>query len=347
MTLDLKQLPHDPDLLREIVLDLATQLDAHERRLQRVQHILELMLMWRFGRKSEKLDDRQMFLFAVRYEAQGGDPDALQAELQADLAGKSDVMDVFEPAKKRRGHGRKPLPQALKRERIEYELSEAERACPQCRKPMRQIGEEISERLVYVPATLKVIEESRAKYGCKCRGSLKTAPKPGQPIEKGLAGASLLAQVAVSKYADHCPLHRQEGIFRRHGAELSRKTMCGWMRQTAELLTPLYERLKGAALTSKVVQTDDTPVAVLDRALTKTRTGRLWTSVGENATVYDYTPTRARAGPDEFPKEYRGYLQADAYPAYDGLYEDAERGLVEVGCWRMRGGNSTKPGPAI
>jgi len=162
---------------------------------------------------------------------------------------------------------------------------------------------------------------------------LKTAPKPAQPIEKGLAGASLLAQVAVSKYADHCPLHRQEVIFRRHGAELSRKTMCGWMGQTADLLEPLYERLRTAALASKVVQTDDTPVKVLDPELTKTRTGRIWTYVGEGATVYDYTPTRKGEGPEQFLKDYRGYLQADAYGGYDALYKKPERGLVEVACW--------------
>lgn len=108
--------------------------------------------------------------------------------------------------------------------------------------------------------------------------------------------------------ATRCPLHRQEAIFRRHGLELSRKTMCGWMRQTADLLAPLYERLKALALNSKVVQTDDTPVMVLDPGLPKTRTGRIWTYVGEQATVYDYTPRRKREGPELFLKQYRGYL---------------------------------------
>jgi len=117
---------------------------------------------------------------------------------------------------------------------------------------------------------------------------------------------------------------------------LSRKTMCGWMRQTADLLAPLYERLKEQALASKVVQTDDTPGMVLDRALPKTRTGRIWTYVGDldhRATVYDYTATRKREGPNLFLKGYRGYLQADAYAGYDHLYQEAERGIVEVGCW--------------
>jgi len=108
------------------------------------------------------------------------------------------------------------------------------------------------------------------------------------------------------------------------------------MRQTADLLAPLYERLKEQALASKVVQTDDTPVAVLDRALQKTRTGRIWTYVGDldhGATVYDYTATRKREGSNLFLKGYRGYLQADAYAGYDHLYQEAERGIVEVGCW--------------
>jgi transposase len=338
VALDFNNLPDNPEVLRQMVIELATQLDAHERRLARVQNILEQLLRWRFGQKREKIDERQLFLFAVELEATGGDVKDLIAELEQDQEPKPDD-DNQPPASgaaekpKPGGHGRRRLPKTLLRERIEYELSEAERECPHCAATMPRMGEEVSERLEYVPASLKVVEEVRAKYACSCGGALKTAPKPAQPIEKGLAGASLLAQVAVSKYADHCPLHRQEVIFRRHGAELSRKTMCGWMRQTADLLAPLYERLKTRALASKVVQTDDTPVMVLDPALPKTRTGRIWTYVGEGATVYDYTPTRKRDGPERFLKDYRGYLQADAYGGYDQLYVKPERGLVEVACW--------------
>lgn len=334
--IDPGKLPANPDVLRQMVVDLAAQLDAHERRFQRVQNILQQLLRWRFGPKREKLDERQMFLFAVQWEAEGKTAQQLAGELGLDeedpLAGAEDDPAEKKPARPR-GHGRKPQPRTLTRERIEHELTEAERQCPQCARTMRRIGEEVSERLEYVPASLKVIEEARAKYACSCGGALKTAPKPEQPIEKGSAGASVLAQVAVAKYADHCPLHRQEGIFRRHGADISRKTMCGWMRQTAELLAPLHERLKAQALNSKVVQTDDTPVAVLDPQLPKTRTGRIWTYVGEKATAYDYTPTRKRDGPERFLKDYRGYLQADAYAGYDQLYAKPERGVVEVGCF--------------
>ncbi len=109
------------------------------------------------------------------------------------------------------------------------------------------------------------------------------------------------------------------------------------MRQSADLLTPLYARLKQFVLSSKVVGTDDTPVKVLDRSLVgTTRKGRFWPYLGDRnhvAAVFDYTPTRERAGPERFLKGYRGYLQADAYVAYDSFFTNSARGMVEVACW--------------
>ena len=131
------------------------------------------------------------------------------------------------------------------------------------------------------------------------------------------------------------PLHRQEAIFARQGVDLSRQTMCDWMRQCAELVSPLVDLMKERVLSSKVVQTDDTPVPVLDPELPRTRTGRIWTYVGDALhpyTVYDYTPNRCREGPDEFLKDFHGYLQADAYSGYDQIYKEAERGITEVAC---------------
>jgi transposase len=142
--------------------------------------------------------------------------------------------------------------------------------------------------------------------------------------------------VAVSKYGDHLPLHRQEAIFGRQGVELSRQTMADWMRACADLVSPLYELMKQQVLDSKAIQTDDTPVPVLDPDLPHTRTGRIWTYVGDDQhpyTVYDYTPTRSRDGPEEFLKAFRGSLQADAYSGYDHFYEEPERGIEEVACW--------------
>jgi transposase len=215
-----------------------------------------------------------------------------------------------------------------------HDLAEKEKHCSACQQDLRPIGEESSERYEYIPAQLTVIEDICKKYACAC--TVKTATKPSQPIEKSTAGASLLAQVIVAKTADHLPLHRQEKIFERHGVDISRKTMGGWLAQCADLLKPLYGSMKEVLFQSKVIGTDDTSVKVLDVKLPFARTGRIWPYYGDPdhpVILYDYTATRERAGPEEFLKGYRGYLQADAYGGYDAFFKDPARGLIEVGCW--------------
>jgi transposase len=248
----------------------------------------------------------------------------------------SEPVPAAEENAKPKGHGRRRLPKHLERKQVVYDLKEDEKQCPHCPRKMNHIGDEVSERLEYIPASLHVIEEVCRKYACEKGCTVVTAQKPMQPIEKGLPGPGLLSHVAVSKYADHLPLFRQTGMFERHGITLSRSTMCDWMAACAELVKPLYLLMKEKVLSSKAVQTDDTPVAVFDPDLTKTRLGRIWTYVGDNDhpyTVYDYTPTRCRDGPVEFLKEFNGYLQADAYSGYEVLYSDPKRDVTEVACW--------------
>jgi len=321
--IDRDKLPQDLDGCHAMIAELIGELDANERRLRRVQHQLEKLLRWRYGPRRERVDENQLFMFAVALA--GTDRDIPPAQ--------------EEPAPRERrgkGHGRRPLPKHLERRRVEYDLGEEEKHCPQCRGELKAIGEEVSERLEYVPASFYVIEEVRRKYACKKGCTVVAAQKPMQPIEKGLPGPGLLAHVAVSKYADHLPLHRQEGIFKREGVELSRKTMCDWMGRCAELVHPLFGEMKRRVLASKVLQTDDTPVGVLDPEVTRTKTGRIWTYVGDGDhpyTVYDYTPDRSRDGPDTFLEDFSGFLQADAYSGYEGLYRDPRRDITEVACW--------------
>ena len=112
----------------------------------------------------------------------------------------------------------------------------------------------------------------RLKYACDC--TVKAADKPAQPIEKSTAGASVLAQMIVSKFADHLPLYRQERIFARYGVDISRKTMGGWLPPVTGLLEPLYPAAKKVLFESKVIGADDTGVKVLDPKLPFARTGR-------------------------------------------------------------------------
>jgi transposase len=330
---DSKHLPEDPKVLQQMVLDLIAQLDRECTERNKIEVLLRELLDARRNRKSEQLSTDQLALFAVAWQAR-------QAEAEPTKPKDSDDDDpnanpgAGESAPKKRKGGRQALARHLKRERIVHDLAEEEKHCSTCQQSLRPIGEESSERYEYIPAQLTVIEDICKKYACAC--TVKTATKPSQPIEKSTAGASLLAQVIVAKTADHLPLHRQEKIFERHGVDISRKTMGGWLAQCADLLKPLYGSMKEVLFQSKVIGTDDTSVKVLDVKLPFARTGRIWPYSGDAAhpvILYDYTATRERAGPEKFLKGYRGYLQADAYGGYDAFFKDPARGLIEVGCW--------------
>jgi transposase len=321
--IDRNSLPNDPAILQQMLVDLTTQLDKTNR-------LLRQLLEAKHATRSEQLsaDQLHLFLQQLSTDKDGGSA----ANNDDDVPPAADSGDDKGAGRPR---GRRPLAPHLKRQRVEHDLSEAEKHCTECKQDLRLIGEETSERYEYIPAKFLVIEDVCKKYACEC--TVKTATKPPQPIAKSAAGASLLAQVIVGKFADHLPVHRQGKMLRRLGVDIPDQTMCGWLRQTAELLTPLHERLKDFVLSSKVTGTDDTPVRVLDRSLKgTTRKGRFWPYTGDRehpAVVFDYTPTRERAGPEQFLEDYRGYLQADAYVAYDSFFTDPERGLTEVACW--------------
>jgi transposase len=220
MPVDPKTLPEDALVLKQMLVDVTAQLDRTER-------LLRQLLEAKTGRSSEQLSREQLVLFAQ--EAGIGLP-------EPPLPEESQDEDDDPPAEASNNNtsaprGRRPLAKHLKRERVEHDLAESEKHCADCGQDLRRIGEETSERYEYVPAQMKVIEEACLKYACVC--TVKTAGKPAQPIEKSTAGASLLAQVIVAKWADHLPLHRQAKIFLRHGVELSDHTMGDWMRQCA------------------------------------------------------------------------------------------------------------------
>jgi transposase len=199
---------------------------------------------------------------------------------------------------------------------------------------MEKFGEEVSEEVDIIPAQVKVLQHVRHKYACKgCQEGVKTAAGPAKVVEGGAASAGTVAAVIVEKYGDHKPLYRQSVGLARVGQEISRGTLCGWTGQGAERLRPLYDWVKLDVVKSLFMNTDDTPVRVLEPGLGRTRLGRFWEYDGDDRhpwTVWDYTANRQRAGPEEFLKNYKGGLQADAYPGYDRLYA---AGVWEIACW--------------
>jgi transposase len=319
-------LPTDPDDLRQYCAQLLSELGDKQQLIDKLTHQLALFRRYLYGRRSEHLDPAQLLLeFASWVQAQETVAAAPAVPTPAPPA----------PAPPRPGHGRTPLPALLPRRRVEHRLPEARCTCTACGTRLVKIGEEMSEQLDYQPASLFVTEHVRFTYACQvCEGTVVTAERPAAPIEKGRPGPGLLAQVVTAKYADHLPLNRQTEIFARHGVPLARQTLCDWVAAAADVLTPLYEDLKAAVLTSTVLHTDDTVVPVLDRNRTDTREGRLWVYVGDGRPadlVYDYTADRTRAGPIAFLGDFHGYLQADAYAGYDAVYATGR--IVEVACW--------------
>ena len=175
------------------------------------------------------------------------------------------------------------------------------------------------------------------KYACpKCRDGVASPPVPPKPIPGGIAGPGLVSFVVVSKFADHLPLYRLEDILTRHGVYLSRSTLCDWVRNAATLLEPLAELQKTLVLQSPILWTDDTPVTVLGGEKPGSTKGRFWVYIGDAEhpySVYDFTMSRSRDGPAAFLEDYRGFLQADAYGGYDGIYLGSNGTIVEVACW--------------
>jgi len=291
---------------------LRQQLDALCRRL--------------YGKTSERVNPDQLRLaFAQLANEPGASTDPVEMD-----SGERPGPDKRRRA--RRPGGRRPLPAHLPRRRVEVDVPEADKTCA-CGHVKTRIGETVSEKLEFVPASLHVIETARLKYACgHCHAGVVEAPAPPQAVEKALAAEGLLAHVVVSKYVDHLPLYRQSRIFLREGVDVSRSTLCGWVADVAAALAPIGDQLRREIVAASYLHTDDTPITILEDGV-GSRTGRLWTYLDRlgSQVVFAATETRARAGPEAFLADFTGDLQADAYTGYDALFATGR--IREIGCW--------------
>ncbi len=320
-----KELP-DLDSL-DIQALKALLLAAHSEIENLKLFILKLKRM-QFGPRSEKLD-RHIEQLELRLE----DLEAHQAAVDPapSPAAIEHIVEARKPA-------RRPLPAELPRE-VET-LAPKEQACPDCGGTLRMLGEDVAETLEYVPARFKVIRTVRRKLSCACCSRIVQEPAPHRVIDRGLAGPGLLAQVLVSKYADHLPLYRQSEIYARLGVDLERSTLADWVGGASRMLSPLVEALQRYVLGAEKLHGDDVPVPVLAPGKGKTKTGRLWTYVRDDrpagsaapaAVWFAYSADRKSEHPAAHLKNYRGILQADGYAGFQQLYESG--GIVEAACW--------------
>ena len=322
-------LPDDVEILKRLVLgrdETIAKLLAEIARLKR----------WRFGRSAERID-------AALAQLQLSLDDLL---LPADpVLPDQEVVPIEESTQKQPS---KPVPRLrrvprafpahLPREIIVHAPSSC--TCPDCGSAMRKLGEDISELLDFIPSYFKVIRHVRPKLSCAHCSRVIQLPAPSRPIERGMPAPGLLAQVIVAKYADHCPLYRQQGIYRRSGVDLDRATLADWVAGVSGLVEPLVARVGRYVLAAEKVHADDTPVPVLDPGRGKTKTGRVWTYVRDDrpagshdppAVWYRYSPDRKAEHPGLHLHKFCGILQADAYSGFSPLYESGR--ILEASCW--------------
>ena len=314
----------DLDTARALIATLHEQLTKSQHEIAALRHQLDVLCQRLFGKKSERVDPRQL---ALALEQLANEPGPVSQPIEMD-SGETPVRAHA----RRRPSGRRPLPAHLPRRRVEIDVADADKYC-RCGHLKTRLGESVSEKLEYEPASFVVIETVRAKYACPhCHEGVVEAPLPPQAIDKSLAGEGLLAHVVVSKYVDHLPLHRLEGIFAPDGIDLARTTLCGWVADVATALTPIGDQLRREITAATYLQTDDTSVTVLDERGGSFK-GRLWTYLDPlcRQVVFDATMTHERDGPETFLARFRGVLQADAYSGYDALYHSGH--VVEIGCW--------------
>jgi transposase len=346
LQVDPTTLPDDAALLKSLVAQLFAELQSRDGRISDLEHRMSLLLRKLYGSKSEKLDPRQTSLFDLLTAAV---EDQTTVASNAPPAAPDDSSPDEMPtssAKQRPGHGRRRLPDQLQRREVEHDLTAAEKEALGGAANLVVIGREVTEQLEWEPSCLYVIRHVQLTYARRqllpesgltlAEQNVVTASKPPQPIDGGLPGPGLLAQVLTSKYADHIPLHRFQRISARHGVELSRQTTCGWAMQCADLFHLLYELMIDEVLESYAVNTDDTPVKIRDAQRKLKHTGYFHPYVGDvrhPLIVFDYTPDHSRDGPQKFLRNYRGYLQADASSIYDGLFNRPDQLILEVGCW--------------
>jgi transposase len=288
-------------LLQHLVRNMAAAVEHRDGEIERLKSIIKTLQRAQFGRRSERLDPDQLAL-------------ALE-DIDSDLAREEEKRPPREKQAGERPSRRKALPGHLSREEVRVDIESM--ICTYCGGALHVMGESVSEMLDWVPAQLRVIRTIRPKYACRICETVSQAPAPERPIAGGLATPALLAQVLVSKYCDHTPLYRQSQIFARHGIDLTRSTLAGWVGGACWWLEALRERLARNVFASDHLFADDTPVPVLDPGRGRTKTGRLsvyareqraWGGPEPPAAIYVYAPDRKAERPASHLEQFTGVL---------------------------------------
>ncbi|TDG10145.1 IS66 family transposase, partial [Paracraurococcus ruber] len=341
-------LPEDPAALRAMLLaalaerdsiaaerdSLAAERDALAERNERLRHLLEKLRRMQFGPRSERLPQDQLQFAFEEAEASLASNDAEAEKRSPDLRKKN-------ADRRRKGRGRLPahLP------RVEQVLMPESTACPCCRGAMVEIGCDTAERFDVIPVQFRALVTRRPKFACRaCPGVVVQAPAPARLVEGGMPTEAAVAHVAVARYADHMPLHRQSQALARQGIEIGRDVLAGWMGAAAFEVRPVVVRLREILHGSVRLFADETTMPVLDPGRGRTKKGyawaiarddRPWAGTDPPAVVFHYAPGRGAEHARDLLAGYTGLLQCDGYAAYNSLAAPKDGGAAAtlVYCW--------------
>ena len=323
---DLNRLSNEQ--LRALTADLFDRMENKDRALihrdaviEKLTHEVAILKRHKFAQRSEQLDAVQGNLLD---ELIDGDLSAIEAEL-------AKLAPAEAPTKAKKQPKRAPLPPELPRTLIHHEPENTQCRCG-CQ--LKRVGEDVSEKLDYVPGEFTVERHIRGKWACEQCETLIQAPVPPQVINKGIPTAGLLAQVLVAKYSDYLPLYRQERIFGRAGLTIPRSTLAAWVGTCGVQLQPLVDALRNVLLQHNVLHADETPVSMLAPGKKKTHRAYVWayctTPFSDlSGVIYEFAPSRAGEHARSFLGDWQGKLVCDDYSGYKAGFN---KGITEIGC---------------
>ena len=313
----------------------------YEEEVERLNEMLSSLTRSKYGKKSERYESQEQMVF--------NEAEVLTKNLKPELSdeiiidGKGDVVDhaakekeitVKEHTKKVRGH-RKPLPKELEREVVKLELPESEQISADGVTPLKIIGYEVSEKLVYEPAVVKVLEIHRAKYGVEAGDYEKTAPHVPAIIPRSFVTPELAASIIAKKYAYGLPFYRQEALFLELGIDLPRQTQARWVIAHAKACMPIFNVLQDRLLSSGYASCDETHTQVLkEDGKTAESKSYMWVRSTPHAKnkiiLFDYDPTRSGDVAKKLFEDFSGYVQVDGYAGYNFL--EKQSNVFRIGC---------------
>lgn len=300
--------------LTEKFLQQEKTLSEYQARILKYEHELAQLKRMIFGSRSERfvpsLNPQQTAL-ALETETVEPQPTATETITYTRKAPQQNNKVTRQ---------RLPLPANLERVVITIEPKEDVSG-------LKKIGEEITEELEWKPGKLFVNKYVRPKYvkpeNENIEQQILIGELPSRPIEKGIPGPGLLAQIIIDKYVDHLPCYRQIQRYERTAAmRIPASTMSEWLRAAGDLINPLFAVLLKEVLSQTYLQADETPIKVLDKDKKgTTHLGYYWVYHAPllKMTLYEYRPGRGRDGPAELLKNFKGRLQTDGYAVYESL----------------------------